>query len=172
MCIRDSPYSALLSSGSRGGAQDLLDRFLLQDNDSGALAEASRRARRLTALWLGGRSASDDAKTELITLLMKLGMHELREPFLSRLKADANSDWEKRQAYAAVLEVQHAHGRVFQNNDGARSLTVDELYFHAVQEFEAVITANPQAHNARSRLVMMQVLKDPRAALRHWKALT
>jgi hypothetical protein len=166
-----NPYSSMLATGRRGSAQDLLDHLLLQDNHTGALAEASRRTRRLAAAWLGNRAGGGDDQQDLITLLMKLGMHELREPFLSQLKADAGTDWEKRQEYAAVLDMQHAHGRVFQNNDGPRSLTLEELRFHTIQEYEAVLVANPQAPGVHRRLFMLQASEDDAAALRHLKAL-
>ncbi|WP_395745038.1 hypothetical protein [Prosthecobacter sp.] len=165
-----NPYSSLLSTGRHGGTQDLLDRFLLGDQDALALTEACRRARWLAARWLATGSGGDE-KAEMATMLIKLGMHNLRESFLIRLQTDARTNWERRVDYAAVLEMQHAHGKVLQNNDGSRTLSLEELRSHAIQEYEAVLAANPQAQNARRHLVLALALEDGATALRHWKAL-
>jgi len=165
-----NPYSqALLQRGIHDG-RGALERHLAQNNSSSALHEARRRVRESVALWLIP-GLDSDAADDLTKLLLLLDTHQLRQPFLQSLKKAAASGWKSRLEYAAVLDMQRAHGRVFQNNDGDLSLSSEQLFTRAAAEYEAVLAARPLTHEARQRLVLLLAPQDAGNALKHWLAL-
>lgn len=165
-----NPYSqALLRRGGVDG-RDTLDRLLIQNNGAGALAEAARRMRRLVSDWHSSQAGTNTAQ-EMTQLLLKLEMHQLRQPFLTSIKGNATTGWKARLEHAAVLSMQHAHGRVFQFNDGDTSLDSEALLNRALSEYEAVLAANPKADEARRKIVEMTATEDNATALKHWTQL-
>lgn len=164
-----NPYSqALLQRGGLDG-RDTLDRLLTQGNQAASLSEASRRMRQLVSEWHS--QAGSDTVQQMTQLLLKLEMHQLRQPFLTTVKNNAATSWKARLEHAAVLSMQHAHGRVFQFNDGDTSLDSQALLHRALSEYEAVLAANPKADQARSKIVEMTATEDNATALRHWALL-
>lgn len=166
-----NPYSqALLQRGTVDG-REALDRHLSQNNISGALNEARRVVRALTAEWLDPARQSAETAEKLTQLLLKLEVQQLRQTLLLGIRNAAANGWKPRLEHAALLDMQHAHGRPFQNNDGDQTLSSEALFEHAVAGYITVLEANPHAHAARQRLVMLHAASDAGTALKHWLLL-